>query len=224
MFLPFNITQEAAELLVSSPSSILVDRVDRCDTIGHCRTIWNIIWSCLVTIFACIWVAIHPNVPQPIASCDNQPLKLVDMFRGPGEKLGIALLALLAPEFIFVWASRQWLRARSIAKECQEAAEGEYAKEGRRLQDAAKKDFLIAQQHLIVAQERAEFEYLNAILDNDRTLAQRVRLEDSLRPRVSEPKSEGMAGATPAIAKSAKAPSNQLLVFSLRKSRSYLHF
>lgn len=40
----------------------------------------------------------------------------------------MALLALLAPEFIFVWALRQWLRARSLAIECQEAADDECMK------------------------------------------------------------------------------------------------
>jgi hypothetical protein len=25
----------------------------------------SIIWSCLVTIFACIWVAVHRDVPRP---------------------------------------------------------------------------------------------------------------------------------------------------------------
>lgn len=39
-----------------------------------------------------------------------------------GEKLIIALVALVAPEFIFVWAMRQLLMARSIAKRCQEVS------------------------------------------------------------------------------------------------------
>lgn len=70
---------------------------------------------------------------------------LVDLFRHHlpaklkvlAERLAIALLALLAPEFIFVWALRQWLRARSIAKECRKAASAERAKEGRRRSSVA---------------------------------------------------------------------------------------
>jgi hypothetical protein len=29
------------------------------------RSIWGIIWSCLSTIFACTWIAVHPNIPGP---------------------------------------------------------------------------------------------------------------------------------------------------------------
>ena len=36
-----------------------------CKDITHCRTIWNITWGCLTTIFSCAWVAVHPNIPCP---------------------------------------------------------------------------------------------------------------------------------------------------------------
>ena len=36
-----------------------------CSDLSHCRSIWNIIWSCIVMIFSCTWVAVHPNVPCP---------------------------------------------------------------------------------------------------------------------------------------------------------------
>ena len=38
---------------------------NHCNDLTHCRTIWSIVWSCLVTIFSCTWVAVHPNVPCP---------------------------------------------------------------------------------------------------------------------------------------------------------------
>ena len=38
---------------------------NRCTDLTHCRTIWEIVWSCLVTIFSRIWVADHTNVPCP---------------------------------------------------------------------------------------------------------------------------------------------------------------
>src|ERR1700691_5725134 len=31
------------------------------------RTKTSIVWSCLVTIFSCTWVAVHPNIPGPNA-------------------------------------------------------------------------------------------------------------------------------------------------------------
>ena len=55
---------------------------NHCNDLTHCRTIWNIIWSCLVTIFSCTWVAVHPNVPCPKkqigrASCRERVLVAV---------------------------------------------------------------------------------------------------------------------------------------------------
>lgn len=52
-------------------SSILANPVDgsaspqRCGDIDHCRTLNGIIQSCLVTILACVWFAVHRNVPAP---------------------------------------------------------------------------------------------------------------------------------------------------------------
>lgn len=122
-YLIVNTTQDAAIPLVSS-SVLLTDRVDRCESIDHCRTIWNVVWSCLITISLCIWVGIHPNLPQlhPPREHWYSRRALLDKIQAFVDKLAVALLALLAPEFIFVWALRQRLNASSIAKRCQEAA------------------------------------------------------------------------------------------------------
>lgn len=210
MLIPLNATQSVADLLTSSPTSILIDRAGHCDTIGHCRTVWNIIWSCLITIFACIWVAIHPNITQPKLPYESVsfegPLprkwsqawvhlqawtlhrfladifgrQVPDMLGGLGEKLFIALLALLAPEFIFVWALRQWLRARSIAKECSKAASTEEARDGRKGRSTTNN-------RLTAAEERTEFQYLEALGSENRTLAQDKRHE-KLRTREADTK------------------------------------
>src|SRR5258708_31531738 len=49
------------------PILITIDRrtLSSCDDSHHCRTILNIISSCLATVFLCVWVAIHPNIPAP---------------------------------------------------------------------------------------------------------------------------------------------------------------
>ena len=39
--------------------------VTHCTDLSHCRPIWNIVWSCLVTIFSCTWIAVHINVSYP---------------------------------------------------------------------------------------------------------------------------------------------------------------
>lgn len=148
-----SIPRNTTHVLASLPRAVLESSSgSQCDTLSQCRTIWNIVWSCLITIFACIWVAIHPNVPQPRASFEGLEfganpegnmtwakwagfrwhcagVQLLDILQRQipqiasslADKLFIAVLALLAPEFIFVWALRQWLRAQSLADECRKA-------------------------------------------------------------------------------------------------------
>jgi hypothetical protein len=70
-----------------------------CDDLRNCRTISDIIWSCFVTIFACTWVAIHPNVPKPNSN--------LHWYSGPIRRARIMFYALIGPEFIIIWARRQ---------------------------------------------------------------------------------------------------------------------
>ena len=85
----------------ASPSS--------CDDIHDCRTLSDIVWSCLVTIFACTWLAVHPNIPGP----DESPLS------NTLSQVKLMLFALIAPEIILGWAIRQWYVARRVAAELQ---------------------------------------------------------------------------------------------------------
>ena len=39
-------------------------RSPACNDINNCRTLWGIIYSCIVTTFACTWVSYHPDVPD----------------------------------------------------------------------------------------------------------------------------------------------------------------
>ena len=91
-----------------------------CADLTHSRTIWNIIWSCLATIFSCTWVAVHPNMPCPkqreAKNCfqrwiRNPLLSFVE------HRLLLFVCALLVPEYILAWAIRQYLRAREIARD-----------------------------------------------------------------------------------------------------------
>lgn len=49
------------------PGLVLDSRAsaDSCADINNCRKLFDIIWGCLATIFACSWVSVHPNVPPP---------------------------------------------------------------------------------------------------------------------------------------------------------------
>ena len=70
------------------------------------RTHFDIIWTCISTLFVCTWVAIHPNVPP----------------RGEGHirslwrRVKLMLWTLVVPEMILIWAYRQWAAARYIAE------------------------------------------------------------------------------------------------------------
>ena len=78
-------------------------------TISTCvchRSIRDILWSCLATIFACLWISVHPNIPLP-----NEAWWLVFL-----RRLELMFWALLAPELVIVWAFRQWLGARELEK------------------------------------------------------------------------------------------------------------
>ncbi|KAF8889178.1 hypothetical protein CPB84DRAFT_1454244 [Gymnopilus junonius] len=70
------------------------------------RSIYNIIWSCLVTIFACTWIAVHPNLPAP---------KDGDI-RVFARHLAIMGYLLLAPEMVIIWVARQYIAVLEISQ------------------------------------------------------------------------------------------------------------
>ncbi|KDQ58857.1 hypothetical protein JAAARDRAFT_715045 [Jaapia argillacea MUCL 33604] len=78
-----------------------------CIDINNCRTLWSIVHGCLATVFTCTWVAIHPNLPGP----DESTFQIY--FR----RLGIMIMAIFAPELLFLCALKQWVVARRVAKE-----------------------------------------------------------------------------------------------------------
>ncbi|KAJ7439635.1 hypothetical protein B0H11DRAFT_2102124 [Mycena galericulata] len=80
---------------------------DSCDDINNCRRLFDIVWGCLATIFACTWVSVHPNVPPP----DQSWLALF------WRRLKMMLIAVIAPELMVGFAARQWLAARALSKE-----------------------------------------------------------------------------------------------------------
>ena len=82
--------------------SIFIRDEDRFDT----RSIYNILWSCLSTIFACTWITVHPNIPAP---GDSQWAVL-------RRRVAVMGYILLAPEFVILWAARQHFGARYLTK------------------------------------------------------------------------------------------------------------
>ncbi len=87
---------------------------------GSRRTIWNITWSCLTTIFLCTWVAIHPNIAFRTEK-DNMgwfERWIWDPLGGSlVYKLQLFCWALFVPEYILAWSIRQYIQAGAIQKQ-----------------------------------------------------------------------------------------------------------
>ena len=91
----------------AAPMAAIDQRIwDSCTDL-NCRTIWNIVWSCLVTISLCTWVAGHPNIPGP-----KHGKIVVGLLRA-----WLAMDSLLTPELIIAWAIQQWLVARKSVRD-----------------------------------------------------------------------------------------------------------
>jgi hypothetical protein len=82
------------------------------------RTIWNIVWSCLSTIFLCTWGSLHPNISSTLEEpgmARREKLRkwLVELLTC---KFPLFFWALLVPEYILAWAIRQYITAGDIRK------------------------------------------------------------------------------------------------------------
>ncbi|KAK0432797.1 hypothetical protein EV421DRAFT_1719237 [Armillaria borealis] len=73
------------------------------------RTTWDIVWSCLATIFACTWLAVHPNVPSRYMREKGR------LFLGL-HRVKHMLVAIICPEAVIMWAFRQRLVASALSK------------------------------------------------------------------------------------------------------------
>ena len=92
---------------------------NHCNNLGHCRTIWNIVWSCLATIFSCTWVAMHPNVPCSKKREANSWIERYiwnPLLSFVEHRLPLFICVLLVPEYMLAWAIRQFLKAHGIAE------------------------------------------------------------------------------------------------------------
>ncbi|KZP33981.1 hypothetical protein FIBSPDRAFT_720262 [Athelia psychrophila] len=86
--------------VTSSPTSSS-STSDVCDNLDNCRGLVSIITSCLATIFACVWAAVHPNLPGPKQTWMSRQF----------ESFKIIVVTLLVPEWVLAWGMRQSLQA-----------------------------------------------------------------------------------------------------------------
>ncbi|KAG2111835.1 hypothetical protein DEU56DRAFT_896527 [Suillus clintonianus] len=70
------------------------------------RTLWNILLSCGLTLFACTWTAIHTNIP----GMEESRVAITS------RRVFLMVAALIAPELMITWATRQFFSARATAK------------------------------------------------------------------------------------------------------------
>jgi hypothetical protein len=100
---------------------LITPSADQSTVGGPRRSTLNIIWSCLFLIFSCTWLAIHPNIPK-IRSQKNSGRwleRLTKLLASPLRRMGITVMAVIAPELAIMWAMRQWVVAGKIATESQ---------------------------------------------------------------------------------------------------------
>ncbi|KZP06874.1 hypothetical protein FIBSPDRAFT_763657 [Athelia psychrophila] len=99
-----------------------------CTDIKQCRTMDQIVVSCLVTILACVWFAVHRNVPAPKPKPyrhGNVFMQTVrrarDLILDQRESAIVFVVALLAPEWILAWALRQAIAAWNLTEKLERA-------------------------------------------------------------------------------------------------------
>lgn len=120
-------TVNVSSLIISDVTNV-TDSSQRCIYIDSCRTLNDIIQSCLVTILACVWFAVHRNVPAPNPKPSQHPNIFIgttqrawSLVLGQRESAIVFVVALLAPEWILAWALRQAITARGLSRNLEEA-------------------------------------------------------------------------------------------------------
>ncbi|KAF7302303.1 hypothetical protein MIND_00797800 [Mycena indigotica] len=118
----FALALASIHLPVPSRSSLADER--ECTDINDCRRLFDIVWGCLATIFLCIWVSVHPNVPPPRPArpdkcAGSQSLvkwQLIDKNEPLLHRAKLMTVALVAPELIIGLATRQFVMAWSLSE------------------------------------------------------------------------------------------------------------
>ncbi|KAG0699100.1 hypothetical protein DFH29DRAFT_62933 [Suillus ampliporus] len=100
-----------ASLRNLNATSIPILDVSDCPSCGNTRTLWNIIWSCVATLLACTWTAVHPNIP----GMDERKVAITS------RRLFIMVVALISPELMITWAVTQLFWAWRAARDFNDA-------------------------------------------------------------------------------------------------------
>ncbi|KAF7984862.1 hypothetical protein HWV62_10831 [Athelia sp. TMB] len=116
-------------LVTSLPVNATLTLPDgECHDIRYCRTLEGLVLSCLVTILACVWFAVHRNIPAPRVHRPRHSnffvraglfvwYKILDQ----RQAAIVFVVTLLAPEWVLAWALRQWIAAHKLVGRLEEA-------------------------------------------------------------------------------------------------------
>src|ERR1700730_3906871 len=99
----------ATSLGLPRPIDVVANQGISCNDLHQCRTLWSIVWSCVAVVLSCTWNSMHPNISGPYEKWHRIALR----------RVGLMTAALIAPEFVVVWAMRQRIVARRLAEEHQ---------------------------------------------------------------------------------------------------------
>ncbi|KAK0473664.1 hypothetical protein EDD18DRAFT_1300080 [Armillaria luteobubalina] len=95
--------------LLSTAQTRAVQDDDKSSEGSKGRTTLDIVWSCLATIFACTWLAVHPNVPSRYMREKGRLFLSL-------HRVKHMLLAIICPEVVIMWVFRQRLVASTLSK------------------------------------------------------------------------------------------------------------
>src|SRR5260221_13913837 len=91
--------QHSAEALVDHSNRAEPATEDACP---FKRSLYKIVWSCVLTTIICAWVSVHPNVPPS------------GYWKGLWRRVKMMIWTIITPELILAWAVRQWFAAWGI--------------------------------------------------------------------------------------------------------------
>ncbi|KAF8838394.1 hypothetical protein BDN67DRAFT_907415 [Paxillus ammoniavirescens] len=97
------------QLATAAPTNT-TSEVPYSDATSNYRSVWSILGTCAVTLFICIWNAIHPNIiAQGKCPCASA------LYQG-----ALMLMTLFVPEFTVARACTEWVYARRIERDFHE--------------------------------------------------------------------------------------------------------
>ncbi|KAF8318574.1 uncharacterized protein EI90DRAFT_2941737 [Cantharellus anzutake] len=94
-------------------TSLSINISEACNDLRNCRTMWNLVYSCLLTIFTCVWTAVHPNVVEG----DRGDMNLEDEIMR-NDRFGLMRSSLIFPELVVAMAWNEFSEAWKLSREC----------------------------------------------------------------------------------------------------------